>query len=408
MKKILSRIGSIGLSTLLFVTSCTPVLASDIKEITETSNQSVNVDYSQSSSFTVSIPKSITITDNKTAEYDISVSGDIYGDSVVSVDPSNTIVMKDSHGKENTSAKVTQEKTIFTSSEIENSKSVKGSISDDNLSAGVWSGSLKFDINLLEPGLYQEENETKTLVKTWDELISDNLITINPDTMEITGNNLSGYTDCTLIIAGGIKGFETKQEKLPNSYIPTNIGCFRNCTALKEVIIPEGVTSINKNTFEGCSLLVNVYLPQSLITIDSNAFFRTGIENINIPENVENINMQCFSNCQSLKSVNIENPDTIINDRAFNYCINLVDINLPQNLTIINNNVFSYCESLENIIIPSSVTEIGSYAFSDCTKLDITIPDTVTSIDATSFNDVKHITYNGTATGSPWGAKSVN
>lgn len=37
-----------------------------------------------------------------------------------------------------------------------------------------------------------------------------------------------------------------------------------------------------------------------------------------------------------------------------------------------------------------------------------TIPDSVTSIDDNALKGVKHVTYHGTATGSPWGALSIN
>ena len=48
-------------------------------------------------------------------------------------------------------------------------------------------------------------------------------------------------------------------------------------------------------------------------------------------------------------------------------------------------------------------------AFSGCTGLtDVKIPDSVTNIGEMAFRDVAHITYTGSATGSPWGAKSRN
>lgn len=44
--------------------------------------------------------------------------------------------------------------------------------------------------------------------------------------------------------------------------------------------------------------------------------------------------------------------------------------------------------------------------YPDATK--VVIPDSVTSIGYQAFNNVSHITYNGTATGSPWGALAIN
>ena len=62
-----------------------------------------------------------------------------------------------------------------------------------------------------------------------------------------------------------------------------------------------------------------------------------------------------------------------------------------------------------SVTIPNSVTSIGDYAFSECTSLtSVTIPNSVTIIGSDAFYSVNNIVYNGSASGSPWGAKSVN
>ena len=70
---------------------------------------------------------------------------------------------------------------------------------------------------------------------------------------------------------------------------------------------------------------------------------------------------------------------------------------------------FENCSGLTSVTIPNSVTSIGWYAFSGCSGLtSVTIPNSVTSIENYAFYLVRHIIYNGTATGSPWGALLVN
>ena len=64
---------------------------------------------------------------------------------------------------------------------------------------------------------------------------------------------------------------------------------------------------------------------------------------------------------------------------------------------------------LTEYTIPNTVTQIGNRTFMNCTSLsELSIPSSVTKIGTQAFYNVPHITYYGTASGSPWGAKSMN
>lgn len=77
---------------------------------------------------------------------------------------------------------------------------------------------------------------------------------------------------------------------------------------------------------------------------------------------------------------------TIIGESVFDNWTNLKSIKLPDTLKQIKKNAFNGCTSLENLVIPNNVDVIGENA----------------------FLDVPHIEYYGSATGAPWGAKSMN
>ena len=84
-------------------------------------------------------------------------------------------------------------------------------------------------------------------------------------------------------------------------------------------------------------------------------------------------------------------------------------IKLSGNVTFIGKSAFANCTGLTSVVIPDSVTTIGNQAFDNCSGLtSVTIPNSVTSIGADAFKNVAHIEYHGTATGSPWGAQSIN
>ena len=112
---------------------------------------------------------------------------------------------------------------------------------------------------------------------------------------------------------------------------------------------------------------------------------------------------------KSIKSVIISEDITSVGDNAFYKCWNLISVTIPNSVISIGEYAFYDCSGLSSITIPNSVTSIGKSAFEKCSGLiSVTIPNSVTSIGNSAFYGILNIVYNGTASGSPWGAKSVN
>ena len=83
---------------------------------------------------------------------------------------------------------------------------------------------------------------------------------------------------------------------------------------------------------------------------------------------------------------------TSIGSNAFSYC-SLTSITIPNSVTSISQSVFENCSSLTSITIHNSVTSIGNYAFWSCSSLtSITIPNSVTSISQSVFENCSSLT----------------
>ena len=198
---------------------------------------------------------------------------------------------------------------------------------------------------------------------------------------------------------------------------------FNGVTSLKEIIIPNSITTVGENAFESCNNLIynvkddlkylgneeNKYLYLADVvdfnltsaTIDSNCRFIgeyafhscENLESVVIGNSVTTIGKDAFSNCYSLESVVMGDSVTTIRDEAFYNCESLKQIEIPNSVTTVGDYAFEYCKSLKNVAIGNSVTIIGNYAFSNCYSLEsVVIPNSVTTIGASAFNHCTSLT----------------
>ncbi len=84
---------------------------------------------------------------------------------------------------------------------------------------------------------------------------------------------------------------------------------------------------------------------------------------------IDYLSEDAFTNCESLKKVNLSNRLREIPSAAFNGCSSLSSITIPNSVKSIGDFAFARCSALGVITIPSSVTFIGEYAFGWCYKI---------------------------------------
>ena len=222
----------------------------------------------------------------------------------------------------------------------------------------------------------------------------------------------------------------------------TSIGrkTFSDCSGLTSVTIPGSVASILDEAFYGCNGLTSVTICNGVTSIGYSAFQNcSGLTSVTIPDSMTSIGNMTFSGCSGLTSVTIGNSVTNIGYWAFDGCSGLTSVTIPDSVTSILGAVFRDCRGLTNIsvaagnpqyssangmlltkdgttllqgingdvTIPDSVTSIEYEAFSGCSGLtSVTIPDSVTSIEGYAFfgcHGLTHVTIGNGVTSIGWG-----
>ena len=285
---------SLVLAGLMCFSSITPVFAYDLDS---SGNSIKNVEYQNTededytnatnvfaelgSDYKVTIPKTIVLSGiTKSANYYVKVSGDIAGYETVSVVPDSTVNLY-TKNKDSQTGTITQDKTTWKVSDF--NIDANGQVTAQDLTAGKWSGTFNFNINLESDDAPILQPETPVHTHIAASPVRENEITITYTTNG-SYDEVTYCTDCNEELSrvkktidrfetGGLfdannnlikswnemSSYEANCAKLiiPNSV--TNIKamtfCQWNLTAVK---IPNSVTSIENYAFGSCFLLTSI------------------------------------------------------------------------------------------------------------------------------------------------------
>lgn len=204
------------------------------------------------------------------------------------------------------------------------------------------------------------------------------------------------------------------------------------------------VVEIGQSAFGSCTMLKQITLPDTLTTIGWRAFESSGLTSLTIPVNVTSLGDSFITDCSALTSLyvaegnptyemedgllydipaktlryalpdvsgdvvirdgtvrigddvfkehaitSVQLPDSLqkIGNCAFQFCKELKEITFPEGLITIDGLAFAYCTQLENVVLPKGLKSLGDSAFYACAGLtEITVPEGITWMSGTFAN----------------------
>ena len=233
-----------------------------------------------------------------------------------------------------------------------------------------------------------------------------------------------------------------KEITLPQSLTSIGKAVFFWCTALESIALPDGVTSVGDNAFSTCVSLKELALGAELLSAGCGLTeFCVALEKITVSENNESFSDE--GNCLTRKADNtviagcasskipagteqigeyafcgqtqlgaIDFPDGLKNIGHYAFsCTGLKELKLPRGLQRIGVSAFANCIELEYVQIPDSVTDVGSKAFVceqeigiyyDCTSMTAVITDSLTELKEETFISLCTIYTSHTAMPDGW------
>ena len=272
-----------------------------------------------------------------------------------------------------------------------NLESIRISASVSKIGSRMFAGCPNLKSIVVEEGneKYDSRENCNAIVETaTNTLVCGTENSTIPSTITAIGNGAFAETGLkNIVIPEGVtsielQAFENCQDlesvTLPQSLKKLGYHVFAN-SGLTSLVIPEGITYLPQGTFNGCKNLETVTLPTTLETIEYNAFSNSGLTSIFIPKGVTNISSTSFNYCGKLSTISVSDENTTYDSR--NNCNAIIQTAtnqilrgtsntiIPNTATSIGDNAFNDINSLTSIVIPESVTSIGLYAFNGCNSL---------------------------------------
>ena len=199
-----------------------------------------------------------------------------------------------------------------------------------------------------------------------------------------------------------------KEVTIPNGVTSIEESAFAYCSGLTSITIPSSVTSIGNYAFNSCDRLIEVYNLSSLpIAIGATTYGRIAqyakvihtsasepsvLSTDDDGHTIATIGNDIYYVGYNGSSENIVIPSNVT--QIFQCACRFNDINsvtIPSNVTVIGDRAFLCCSNLKFVTIGSGVTSIGQRAFADCGLTSITInattPPTLSSSAFTNTNN---------------------
>ncbi len=165
-----------------------------------------------------------------------------------------------------------------------------------------------------------------------------------------------------------------------NEKVKTLSNTFFGCSALQEVKIASGTTTLSGSPFRACPSLTTVYandedrvvgsvvLPATVTVIPANCFYDdTSIERVVAPSVTTLSGERVFQNCKSLAEVVLPALQQFSNNYTFNGCILLRRLEVPCCVRLSQGTFFG-CTALEEVCVSPALHTLGSDCFRDCTS----------------------------------------
>ena len=150
-----------------------------------------------------------------------------------------------------------------------------------------------------------------------------------------------------------------------------------NGESLRNLVVPDGITTIPQCAFYGCSFS-NISLPSSLQSIENSVFNYCSYSTFEFRGTIE-------------QWLLIEIGDNMTNDLTHTFIANgeeITNLVIPEGITIISNYAFTGCTNITNITMPSTLQSIDYWAFAYCrgiTNIDFSACENLKTIENSAF-----------------------
>lgn len=151
---------------------------------------------------------------------------------------------------------------------------------------------------------------------------------------------------------------------------------FKDCTNIKELILPSNLSTISSTAFSGCTEIKKLTMLGTKNYGDNLNLAFSNVEELVLTGTGNMVTYtptqtSWYSKLSNIKKVVITNGITSIGNYAFYNCSSLTSISIPSSVTLIGNRVFYNCTSIKEIMIPNSVTKVASFVFGGWTAEQI-------------------------------------